>query len=109
MLALAIAGYILAFGSGYIAADLAVQNGLKESTVIAGHHVLGRLGLITIFLVGGAAWLEGAALPETRLLWQRIYRTLLLVAALITFVVCYRGGELVFTHGVGVARDALNK
>jgi uncharacterized membrane protein len=98
-----IVGVMAAFLSGYQASSRVGE--LSEATegLLAQHHSLGRLVFLASGLMGAFFFVAERARHGKRLMYG-LYYVFLLVYAISTLVVGQLGGDLVFGHGVGVAR-----
>jgi uncharacterized membrane protein len=92
---------LLAFYSGYQASELATLSAETEP-LVARHHNFGRLLLLTVWPCLGLKFVADQAKYNAQLFKAAYWASLLLAQALVVYT-GWLGGELVFTHSVGVA------
>lgn len=96
---------IATFLSGYQAIRIAGDLSPQVEPIAGIHHATGRLALIFGLLTGMFSWIIRRAL-----FYRRTFKGLYYICVVATFALCvlngYRGGELVFTHGVGVTKPS---
>ena len=97
-----VASTSFAFLSGYQASSPLGDLPLNVQGALGTHHAYGRLLVVNALLTGTFAWLESRATHGRRVV-SFLYFTTLLAQFALTVLVGYLGGELVFTHRVGVA------
>jgi uncharacterized membrane protein len=97
-----IASTSLAFLSGYQASSPLGDLPPDIQGALGTHHAYGRLLVVNALLMGTFAWLESRA-THGRSVVSLLYFATLIAQLALSVLVGYLGGELVFTHRVGVA------
>ena len=101
LLWLGVPGVLAAVFSGYQASDSANQTFVVADQVIAAHHNIRRLLAFLIVPRAALEWIASKA-SHGKLMFQSLYRLVLLLCAGLVVYAGYLGGELVFRHGAGV-------
>lgn len=94
---------ITAFVSGYQASSRAIELTADIESAMGWHHSLGKGLLATTFLLATFYYLSQVAMHGA-LIMRALYYFVLAVHVALTLWVSTLGGELVFIHGVNVAR-----
>lgn len=98
-----IASVALAFVSGYQASSRALNLTPQVEEALQWHHSLGKALLVTALLLGTSYYLSRVA-THGRGVFRGIFYFVALLHIAGTVLVGTLGGQLVFTHGVNVAR-----
>lgn len=101
-------GVLCSFLSGYHASSNLAELSPTVESAIATHHSAGRFLLINVLLLGTFFFLSTIAVHGRRVI-ESLYYVFLLSQVVLTVWVGHIGGDLVFDHGVGTSREALER